>query len=387
MAFLLLAACQKSPAEFLGKYDLVLEGLKRYSEGELEVVGEPGDYFGRLHFKGERERTFALGLEYGDADSLAFVLPGGGYLRLKQQAEQWQGQFKYFGLVAQISGRKVGPASASLQALVGLKPLAIGRISTGKEESFPCYDAQRQILYFTRDSRIYYSHQLKDEAWGQPQLISFSANFNDSAPALSPDGTQLLFTSNRICYLTEARKKNLWVVKRTPEGWGIPRCLPAPVNIDSLGEYHGSVAHSGRYYFVSYLRPGGYGRSDLYVAEQNPQSNDFRVENLGPKINTDKSEADVFIDPAERYLLFASTDREESYGQDDIYISFNQVEGWSDPVNLGPLVNSFAYDYGAWVDAANGFLYFNSYRRGTSDIYRIPLRDVDALRHLLLRSP
>ncbi|MEO0876709.1 MAG: flagellar motor protein MotB, partial [Bacteroidota bacterium] len=80
-------------------------------------------------------------------------------------------------------------------------------------------------------------------------------------------------------------------------------------------------------------------------------------------------------------------DREDSYGLDDIYISRNQVEGWSKPENLGPLVNSFAYEYGAWVDAKSGFLYFNSYRRGTSDIYRMPLRDVEPLRHLLLKTP
>ena len=89
------------------------------------------------------------------------------------------------------------------------------------------------------------------------------------------------------------------------------------------------------------------------------------------------SEADIFIDPDEKYLLFASTDRTESYGADDIYISFNKNGVWQTPKNVGPKVNSYAYEYGAWVDAENGYLYFNSYRRGSSDIYRIALSELE----------
>ncbi|MEL7421389.1 MAG: hypothetical protein AAFN81_00275 [Bacteroidota bacterium] len=386
LGFVLLTACQERQASFIGHYTLQLEGLSRYSAGELEVVGEPGDYFGRLHFTGERERTFALGLEYGNADSLAFRLPGGGYLRLARDSKQWQGQFKYFRLRAQITGVKDGPPSPALLALVSLKPLFVGGINTSAEEAFPSFDFQQQTLYFNREGQIFLS-QLRNGQWDEPALVPFFSGFNDTAPALSPDGSRLLFTSNRECHPSDLRKKNLWVAERTSNGWGAAYCLPEPVNIDSLGDYHGSIASSGRYYFVSYQRPGGYGRSDLYLAEEDPQTKTFSVQNLGPAINTENSEADVFIDPDERYLLFASTDREDSYGLDDIYISRNQVEGWSKPENLGPLVNSFAYEYGAWVDAKSGFLYFNSYRRGTSDIYRMPLRDVEPLRHLLLKTP
>ena len=52
------------------------------------------------------------------------------------------------------------------------------------------------------------------------------------------------------------------------------------------------------------------------------------------------------------------------------------------PKNLGHKVNSFAYEYGAWVDEENGYLYFNSFRRGSSDIYRIPLADLEVFREL-----
>jgi hypothetical protein len=75
-------------------------------------------------------------------------------------------------------------------------------------------------------------------------------------------------------------------------------------------------------------------------------------------------------------LLTASTNREDSFGEDDIYISFQKNGNWSVLQNLGSVVNSFAYDYGAWIDSKEEYFYFNSYRRGCSDIYRIPLKDI-----------
>ena len=105
------------------------------------------------------------------------------------------------------------------------------------------------------------------------------------------------------------------------------------------------MAANGNLYFVSYNRPGGFGRSDLYVAKPGVNSS-YQVGNLGPNINTDKSEADVYIAPDESYLLMATTDREDGFGNDDIYISFNKEGQWSTAVNIGQSVNSFAYEYG-----------------------------------------
>ena len=127
---------------------------------------------------------------------------------------------------------------------------------------------------------------------------------------------------------------------------------------------------------------GGYGRSDIYGSQAD--SNDsLVVTNIGTMINTTSSEADVYIDPLERFLLFASTNRNDSFGADDIYVSFREGISWSKPLNLGPKVNSYAYEYGAWVDEASGFLYFNSYRRGSSDIYRVALSDIDVLKEIV----
>lgn len=374
-----LLACQGNKEPFTGKYELEVKGMKNVSTGELEIVGEPDDYFGRITFKSKRDRVYEIGLLYDGNDSLYFTLPGnGGFLSLKKNDSMWTGNFKYFGIQAEVKAKKIGSPSMELEKLVSLKPIGRGIISTAQEETFPSYDPTNQILYFCRDQKIF-SSQLKGNSWEEPAQLPFSAAFNDSAPYVFNKGQALLFTSNRPIQNDGSKKKNLWQVNRTDGAWDTPQPLPSPINIDTLGDYHGAISGNGNLYFISYGREGGFGRSDIFFGTKNKEA-DFQVANLGARINSEKSEADVYIDPNEKFLLFASTGREDSFGADDIYISFRDGESWSTPQNLGPEVNSFAYEYGAWVDQSNGYLYFNSFRRGTSDIYRIKLDKLEVFK-------
>ena len=371
--------CTKNQASFLGAYELEITGIKNAATGELEIVGEPSDYFGKITINAKRKRVYAIGLQYHESDSLHFILPGkGGFLSMKKGVTEWKGRFKYFGLQADIIAKKVSDASQEMQALVGLKPIGVGVISTNQEESFPSFDPINKILYFSREQGIYASSQ-EGSHWQAPSILPFSGDFFDSAPYIFNQGKSLLFTSDRPIDSLAPKKKNLWWVNKTKDAWSDPRPLPYPVNIDTLGDYHGAALDSTHIYFISYDRESGFGRSDIFVGTRN--SNDqYEVTNLGEIINTENSEADIYVDPGQRYLLFAATDRAGSFGADDIYISFKEREQWSKPINLGAKVNSFAYEYGAWVDTIHGDLYFNSFRRGTSDIYRIGLSELDVFK-------
>ena len=373
---IIVVSCRESKEPIMGTYTLEVNGIKNVTTGELEIVGEKNDYFGKITLHSNRERVYAIGLNHSNEDSLAFILPGkGGYLRLKKDSVAWKGTFKYFGLEAEIRASKTGPPSVAMKALVHLKPVGPGVISTDEEESFPSFDNTNRLLYFTRAQKIYAS-KLTGTYWEEPERLSFSQDFDDSAPYVLDNGESVLFTSNRPLDQTETRKKNLWWVEKSTDAWSDPKPLPYPVNVDSLGDYHGAISANGKVYFISYNRNGGFGRSDIYQAARD-SNGDFEVSNLGKQINSEKSEADIYIDPEERYLLFAATGREDSYGADDIYISRKEGDHWGVPYNLGPKVNSFAYEYGSWIDQENKFLYFNSFRRGTSDIYRVGLSELE----------
>ncbi|WP_156810328.1 glycoside hydrolase family protein [Nitritalea halalkaliphila] len=62
-----------------------------------------------------------------------------------------------------------------------------------------------------------------------------------------------------------------------------------------------------------------------------------------------------------------------SFGNDDLYVS-TQMEGdnWTSPVNLGPVVNTFAEEQSPFYDEKNGILYFSSNQadsRGGKEVF------------------
>jgi Tol biopolymer transport system component len=95
--------------------------------------------------------------------------------------------------------------------------------------------------------------------------------------------------------------------------------------------------------------------------------------NLGPTINTSVLDITVNIAPDGLSLYFTS-DRPGGYGGFDIWVSTRTTidDPWGEPENLGPLVNSSAFDFAPNISFDGLTLYFNSDRAGGlggQDIY------------------
>jgi len=98
--------------------------------------------------------------------------------------------------------------------------------------------------------------------------------------------------------------------------------------------------------------------------------------NLGPPINTSGNEGALTISPDGRYLFFAACNRPEGFGSCDLYWSEKMGHQWSDPVNLGPVVNSGGWDSQPSFSSDGKTLYFASKRpggKGSSDIWKTTL--------------
>lgn len=201
-----LTSCQKTNDFPNGTYEVSVLNKEDMS-GTLEIVGETGDHFGYVTFKGKRTRTFPIGLTFKSQDSLDFLLAGGGYLRMKKQVEGWSGNFKYFGLEYSIEANRKGEASKELKGLVKLKPVGKGVISTDKDETFPCYDSTSKTLCFSRGGKIFETKKDEKAAWSKPKKVSFSSEFNDSAPYVFNNGESMLFTSNRKLPIRRRKRK------------------------------------------------------------------------------------------------------------------------------------------------------------------------------------
>ncbi|MCX6307012.1 MAG: OmpA family protein [Bacteroidetes bacterium] len=99
--------------------------------------------------------------------------------------------------------------------------------------------------------------------------------------------------------------------------------------------------------------------------------------NLGAPINTHGNEGALNISPDGNYLFFAACNRDDGYGSCDIYWSRHVGNKWSEPENLGGVVNSAQWDSQPSFSSDGKTLYFASKRpggKGSSDIWKSQLQ-------------
>lgn len=222
-----------------------------------------------------------------------------------------------------------------------------GVISTRDYESSITFEPDGQVAYFVKSTpdlsfRVIVFSRFDNGKWSTPEVAPFSGVYSDTDPFLSPDGKQLFFASRRPVEGTTAKVDfDLWVVEKTHTGWGEPRHLGATVNSESQ-ETSPSVAKDGTLYFSS-TRAGGKGSADLYRAKL-AGGNSGAPENLGDAINSPGPEIQVFINPDEQVLIFATAGRNDSRGSVDLYLSKRTDGAWSTPANLGDKINSSGVD-------------------------------------------
>jgi Tol biopolymer transport system component len=197
--------------------------------------------------------------------------------------------------------------------------------------------------------------------WSAPEIVPFSGRHSDLEPFVTPDGSSLYFISQRPLEAGgEDKDWDIWVVHRTPDGWGQPSNLGPPVNTDG-NEFYPSLTRDGALYFTAESRPDSLGGEDLYRSV--PSSNGFSEPvNLGPAVNSPGPEFNALVSPDERWLIFGSV-REGDAGGGDLQISFRRDDGsWTEARNMGPPFNTPVLDFCPALSPDGRFFFFTSRR-------------------------
>jgi len=193
-----------------------------------------------------------------------------------------------------------------------------------------------------------------NEQWTEPKKASFSGVYSDDVPFISPDGTKLFFLSRRpINPDSRSTKENIWSVERLDDqSWSEPIPLSMVINSKQL-HWQFSVAGNGNIYFST---DEGIKLSKYINGEyKNPV---LISEELNPKYTG----GHPFISPDETYIIFASGNLEDSFGSNDLYIGYKDSKGnWSDPINLGNLINREKGEMCPMVSADKKYLFFVRY--------------------------
>ena len=197
-------------------------------------------------------------------------------------------------------------------------------------------------------------HPNKDYIFA-PQNLGDSINTKDLEyfPSLTIDGSKMIFT-RRIAGDEDFYESNFINGK-----WSNAKPLGGKVNTN-LNEGAQNISQDGQLLiFTGCNYPEGQGSCDLYfsVKTNNGWS---EPQNLGPVVNTDFWESSPSLSPDKRDLYFASS-RAGGFGGRDIWVTHRLPTGkWSRPENLGEAVNTSGDESCPFMHADNETLYFNS---------------------------
>jgi len=219
-----------------------------------------------------------------------------------------------------------------------------------------------------------------DFFFGEPEILGSGVNsgYGEHGPRISSDGLELYFTSNRPGGYAEY---TIWVCTRaTREAhWGEAVNLGPPVNTPCgegtayAGTGAANISADGLSLYFSSGRSDGFGSQDLYVTTRASKSAPWEAPtNLGPEVNSSAWENSPDISADSLCLFFADHPygpyRTGGYGSSDIWVTQRESEnhGWETPINLGPTINTPAEDAGPSLSSDGMLLFFHSYRPGGS---------------------
>ncbi|MBC3759517.1 OmpA family protein [Hyunsoonleella sp. SJ7] len=209
--------------------------------------------------------------------------------------------------------------------------------------------------------------------------------YHDGPVTISNDGKTMYFSRNKANrFGKETDKKgvsNMNIYRATFKDSIWTDVEDLSINSKDFSTQHPALNNDNtRLYFTSDM-PGGFGGSDIYYVDINPDGTLGEPVNVGEIVNTKDKEGTPFIN--NEGILFFSSDGHFGLGLLDIYGTITDDDGnIADIVNLGVPVNSEKDDFSFSMNPDGLTGYFSSNRRGgrgSDDIYefyRKPLLNV-----------
>lgn len=269
----------------------------------------------------------------------------------------------------------------------------------------------------------------------KPEKLSDNVNspYKDLKPLVSPDDKTLFLSRVQDPHNVGGHKdpEDIWISKRGPNGeWELAKNIGAPLNNDGpnficsavpfnsgyvllLGNRYKKkrmieglsmvykldtmysevrpvnienqenfspyanyqLSHNRDIILMSVQRRNTYGLRDIYVTFLKDDGNWTTPKNLGPIINTSDEESTPYLGTDGRTLYFSSKGH-LGFGGSDIYVSKrldDTWQNWSEPENLGPLVNTPNDEIFFHIAYNNRYAYYTQGNGIDADIYRFEL--------------
>jgi len=273
------------------------------------------------------------------------------------------------------------------------KPQNLGLVINSASSDYgACVSADSLELYFCSERPVgsgaadiwVSTRQSIDDPWGPPTNLGSTVNspYSDSYPSLSSDGLTLYFSD---AYSGSPRPGGLgggdiWMTTRPSRNasWGAPVNMGAPINSSNL-DISPTISGDGlTLVFTSNNRAGGIGSWDLWMSTRISVQDPWGpLVNLGPTVNSGAWDGECGLSWDGRAVLYDSG-RAGIVGAVDMLMSTRKTlaDPWAVAVNLGPVVNSSGNDGTPRVSPDMKTIYFCSDRPGgfgSYDLFEAPI--------------
>jgi outer membrane protein OmpA-like peptidoglycan-associated protein len=219
-----------------------------------------------------------------------------------------------------------------------------------------------------------------DEKWTPIQNVStLNTIGNEGAQSFSLDSRYLFFVA--CDRQTGLGGCDVYYSIRMGDSWSEAINAGAPLNT-KYWETYPSLSPTGDELYFASNRPGGQGKSDIWKSKvtilENGMLQFSEPINLGSVVNTAEDELSPFIHADNRTLYYSSKGM-KGLGGYDVFVAYKEPKGtWSKPINIGYPLNTCNDEIGFVVNAYGDKAYFSSdgqEKNGQGrDIYEVKLQ-------------
>lgn len=235
----------------------------------------------------------------------------------------------------------------------------------------PVVTADENTIFFARKLENDRAERItRDEnlEWSKPEIMPFPINRdkkNSSVESANSDGTAIY---SRGVYENDKYFHGITQYKMGLDGKWFESEKSKINDFKNVNRYlNYNLSNDGKYLIVVADMKTGYGNNDIHIAFKQDDGSFSQPKNLGPAINSAAHESTAFLAPDNATLYF-STSGLPGYGDNDIFMSKRLDDtwtNWSSPINLGPTINSEAWDSYFTTSASGNLGIIASSKEGT----------------------
>lgn len=201
--------------------------------------------------------------------------------------------------------------------------------------------------------------------------------YDEQNPVLSPDKTAMYFTiANHPLNVSGIRDKgDIWVSRKENGKWSAPTRVKGLVNNGGYNAVLGFSQDGNEMFLYGHYSANGdaAGSQGISVSKKNGGVWSLPINETIPYFLNKSIGSGGSITPDKKVFVFAAEGRShDSFGNEDIYVSFNRDGVWTEPFNLGETINTKNQELSPYYDYSTNALFFSSNKpggHGSFDVY------------------